>query len=214
MYELSLGIIGVLVAIIFTIDRTVKYYKQKKLFDLVAWSVIGDYNPMLGRYSYINDLVFSITRAQSGDSISAQYKIVEEKDFKLVSEIVEEYQDYITKLYFRKELNLFKSKYTVSKTDYFMAMFHDFLSENSDKSEFLGHDMYSERIYYKRNEGGGYRAKYAMSDFGILFYKLYYTTYMYCKESPVFQNRVKGWEEKNIKDVLDTKQIDISCFRL
>lgn len=50
--------------------------------------------------------------------------------------------------------------------------------------------------------------------FGILFYKLYYTTYMYCKESPVFQNRVKGWEEKNIKDVLDTKQIDISCFRL
>lgn len=215
MDDFYLGIIGVLVvAIIFTIDRTVKYYKQKKLFELVAWSVIGDYEPLLSRYSYINDLIFSIRRAQSGNSISAQYKIVEDKDFKLVREIVEEYQDYITKLYFRKKLNIFKSKYTVSETDYFMAMFHDFLSENSAKSEFLGHDMYSERIDYKSYEGDGYRAKYAMSDFGILFYKLYYTTYMYCKESPVFQNRVRGWEEEDIKDVLDTKQIDISCLPL
>ena len=97
-----LGIIGILVAaIIFTIDRTVKYYKQKKLFELVSWSAIGDYNPVLSRYSYINDLIFSIRRAQSSDSISAQYKIVEDEDFKLVREIVEEYQDHITKLYFR-----------------------------------------------------------------------------------------------------------------
>lgn len=214
MDDFYLGIIGVLVvAMIFTIDRTVKYYKQKKLFKLVAWSVIGDYDPVLGRYSYINDLIFSIRRVQSGDSISAQYKIVEDEDFKLVREIVEEYQDYITKLYFRDKLNLFKSKYAVSETDYFMAMFHDFLSENSAKSEFLGHDMYSERIDFKSYEGDGYRAKYAMSDFGILFYKLYYITHMYCKESPVFQNIVAGWAEKNIKDVLDTKQIDISCFR-
>lgn len=210
MTDFYLGVIGILVVVIFfTIDRTIKYYKQKELFNLVAWSVIGDYDPVLSRYSYINDLIFSIRRAQSGDSIPAQYKIVEDEDFKLVREIVEEYQDYITKLYFRDKLNLFKSKYVVSETDYFMTMFHDFLSENSAKSEFLGHDMYSERIDFKSYEGAGYSAKYAMSDFGILFYKLYYITYMYCKESLVLQNRVAGWAEKNIKDVLDTKEIDI-----
>ena len=48
MDDFYLGIIGALaVAIIFTIDKTVKYYKQKKLFKLVAWSVIGDYDPVL-----------------------------------------------------------------------------------------------------------------------------------------------------------------------
>lgn len=207
-------IIGVLVfPIIFFINRTLKYYKQKKLFELVSWSAIGDYNPVLSRYSYTDDLIFSISRAQSSCSISAQYKIVEHEDFKLVREIVEEYQDYITKRYFRDNLSLFKSKYAVSKTDYFMAMFHDFLSENSAKSEFLGHDMHSERIDFKSYGGGEYRAKYEMSDFGILFYKLYYITHIYCKESPVFQNLVMEWTEENIKDVLDTKQIDISCFR-
>ena len=66
MDNFYLGIIGVLaVAFIFTIDRTVKYYKQKKLFSLVAWSVIGDYDPVLSRYSCVNDLIFSIRRAQS-----------------------------------------------------------------------------------------------------------------------------------------------------
>ena len=162
--------------------------------------------PGASRYSYINDLIFSIRRVQSGDSISAQYKIVEDEDFKLVREIVEEYQDYITKLYFRDKLNLFKSKYAVSETDYFMAMFHDFLSENSAKSEFLGHDMYSERIDFKRYEGGGIELNMQCPILNLI-YKLYYITHMYCKESPVFQNIVAGWAEKNIKDVLDTKQL-------
>ena len=214
MDEVYVGIISVLVLVMFfTIDRTIKYYKQRKLFELVSWSAIGDYDPVLSRYSYINDLIFSIRRAQSSDSISAQCKIVEDEDFKLVREIVEEYQDHITKLYFRDKLSLFKSKYVVSETDYFMAMLHDFLSEHSAQSEFLGHEMYSERIEFKSYEGDGYRAKYAMSDFGIVFYKLYYITHMYCKESPVFQNRVAGWAAKNIQEILDTKQIDISCFR-
>ena len=112
MDDFYLGIIGVfVVAIIFTIDRTVAYYKQKKLFNLVAWSVIGDYEPALSCYSYIDDLIFSIRRAQSGNSISAQYKIVEDEDFNLIREIVEEYQDYITKLYFRDKLNLIKCRF-------------------------------------------------------------------------------------------------------
>ena len=59
------GIIAVLVFVmVFTIDKTVKYYRQKKLFELVSWSVIGDYNPVLSRYSYINELIFEIRRAQ------------------------------------------------------------------------------------------------------------------------------------------------------
>ena len=110
MDEVYVGIISVLVLVMFfTIDRTIKYYKQRKLFELVSWSAIGDYDPVLSRYSYINDLIFSIRRAQSSDSISAQYKVVEDEDFKLVREIVEEYQDHITKLYFRDKLSLFKS---------------------------------------------------------------------------------------------------------
>ena len=124
MEDFYLGCIIILaIAVIFTIDRTVKYYKQKKLFELVAWSAIGDYDPVLSRYSYINELVFSIGQAQSRESISVQYKI-NDMDLKIVREIVEEYQDYITKLYFRDKLSLFKSKYAVSKTDYFIAMFH------------------------------------------------------------------------------------------
>lgn len=214
MDEIYGVIIGVLVLVmIFAIDRTIKYYRQKKLFELVSWSAIGDYDSALRRHSRVNDLVFSIMDAQSKDYISFQYSIVEEDDFKLVREILEGYQDHITKLYFGNKLCLIKSKHAVSKIDYFMATLHDFLSENCAESRFLGHNMHSERLEFKSYDGDGYKAKYAMSDFGILYYKLYYITHMYCKESPVFQNRAAGWSEKNIQDVLDTKQIDISCFR-
>jgi hypothetical protein len=212
------GILGVTIAVlvfamIFTVDKTVKYYKQKELFELVSWSAIGDYNPVLNRYSYINDLIFAIRRAQQIDTIDAKYKIVEDDDFKLVRAIVEEYQKNITRLYFRDTLGLPKTKYVISETDYFMAAFHDFLSEHSAESEFMGRDMYSERKDYKSYEGDGYRATYVMSEFGILYYKLFYITHMYCKQSVVYQNKVAGWEEKNIKAVLDTNEIEISFFR-
>lgn len=126
---------------------------------------------------------------------------------------MEEYQKNITRLYFRDALGLPKTKYVISETDYFMAAFHDFLSKHSAESEFLGHDMYCERKDYKSYKGDGYRATYVMSEFGVLYYKLYYITHMYCKQSVVYQNKVAGWAEKNIKDVLDKNEIEISCFR-
>lgn len=210
MLEIFGGIIIILV--FFTIHITVKYYRQKKLFELVSWSVVGDYEPLLSCYSYINELIFEIQRAQQSSLIETKYKIVEDEDFKMVREIVEEYQKYITRLYFRDKLRLTKSKYVISKTDYFMASLHDFLSEHSVESEFMGHDMYSKRKDYKSFEGSGYKATYIMSDFGILYYKLYYITHMHCKQSLVYQNNVKDWAEKNIKEVLDKNEIKISCF--
>lgn len=208
------GIIAILVFVMFfTIDKTVKYYRQKKLFELVSWSVIGDYNPFHGSYSYINALIFQIRKAQQNDIIDEKYKIVTDDDFKIVREIVEEYQKNIARLYFCDTLGFPKSKYVISETDYFMAAFRDFLSEHSAKSEFMGHDMYSERKDYEIYEGGGYRATYAMSDFGVLYYKLYYMTQMYCKKSVVYQNKVADWAEENIKDALDKNEIEISCFR-
>ena len=91
-----------------------------------------------------------------------------------------------------------------------MVMLHDFLSENSTERSFAGYDMHDSVIEHEYYEDDGSRTKYAMSDFGVLYYKLYYTTHMYCKNSVTFQNSVQEWSEKHIKEVIDKKEISLS----
>ena len=204
-------VIGVLILIlVFTIDKTIKYYRKKELFKLVSWSVIGDYNPVLGNYSYTSELMSAINNAQSGNKIDSKYKIAED-DIESVREIVQEFQTYMARLYFRDNLQLIKSKYVVSNTDYFMASLFVYLSNNSLEREFLGHDMFGERVEYKRfNDGSGYSATDTLSDYGYLFYKLFHITCTYCQSSTALKGIVVApWAEERIKKALETKQIEI-----
>lgn len=200
------------IVVIFTIDKTLEYYRKKKLFELVSWSVIGDYNPYLSEHSYIDALIFEIITAQQDDSIEHKYRI-DREDFEIVKEIVEEYQSYIAKLYFRNKLYLFERKYHVTKKDYFMFMFYHFLSKYSTKSDFIGYNMHRELIESKWFEDGESSSfTYSLSDFGILYYKLYYITYMYCKRSAAFKYKVDDWCE-HLKEILDERQIKICHYR-
>ena len=192
-------------AIIGLIYIAIKYYKQKQLFELVSWSAMGDYSPIHNRYSRTEDLILAILEAQNRNKIPSQYKIDYYEDLEFLEEIIGKYQDHIAQLYFQDRLKLIKSKskYSVSKKDYFMLMFFDFLAENIKTHSFLNRDIYGKRLDCENK----YYNTYVMSDFGILCYKLYYITLTYCKESPVLPFQVMEWAEKSAKEVLDTKQI-------
>jgi hypothetical protein len=184
------GIIRVsLLAICFLIYIGVKYYKQKRLFEFAAWPVT----------SPIRDLVGEIEMAESRYSIPPQYRINKATEQDFVEEILREYQAYILTLYFRKQLQLIKSKYVITAEEYFMASLHDFLSDKSQYTRFAGHFLYR-----SKNVGG--ETKDIMTDFGIAFYKLYYITLIYCKHNPSFNKRFSHWVDTYITNVLDTKE--------
>ena len=190
--------------------------QERKLRELVSWSALGDYCPALSRYSYISKLLIAALNAQYDDSIDKKYRITEEADKKYVIEIIEEYQKDIMRSYFKGHMKLIKSKYAVSGKDYFLIALCGFLKDHQCDDKFLGHDMRKERLEYKHyGDWGGpcYDATYSLTDFAVVFNKLYYITYMYCKNSKITNPNGNCFSnEKFIQEILDTKQIQVSRY--
>lgn len=202
-------------AIIFMVSKLIKYYEEKKLRKLVSWSVIGDYCPTLGRYSYISGLSLAIRHAQCDDDIDAKYRITEEIERQYMDEIIEEFQKHMARSYFEGHLKLMQSKYEVSGEHYFMMAMCKFLDSHQCDPEFFGNDMRQELLEHKTYGGGGSDATYSLSDFGILYHKMYYITYMFCKKSKIANPKGDCFQnEKSIKDIIDTKTIQIVRYQL
>ena len=187
--------------------------QERRLRELVSWSAIGDYCPSLGRTSYIRDLIIAVLNAQCHEAIDKTHRITEESEKQYVNEIVEAYQKDIMRSYFKGQLKFIRSKYVVHGEDYFMLMLYAFLSDHQCDYDFLGHDMHQERLSYKRyGDWGGplYDATYSLTEFAIVFHKMHYITYMYCRGNEALKEFVPEWNEENLKKVLDTNQIQIS----
>ena len=191
-----------------------EYTQEKKLRDLVSWSAIGDYSPSLGRNSYVRELLFAVLNAQYNEDIDEKYRITEEEK-QYVIEIIEDYQRDIMRSYFKGQNIVIKSKYVISGKDYFMLMLYTFLSEHQCDYDFLGHDMHKERVSYKSYGSSitaGFDATYALTDFSVVFHKMYYIAYMYCRRSDSLRKYIPEWNENNIKEILDTNQIQLSQY--
>ena len=210
------GLAGVLV--LFAVVAAYKWLelsRMKELRELVAWSVTGGYHPPSGVNSYDRELWTAILVAQHQLSIPKEYWIDEKEDFEICHEIIKEYQADIARKYFLDQLSLIKSKYRVSREDYFMVSFYNFLTKRECYDEVVGHAMHKERIAYTDYGYGNYDATYLLSDFGYVYHKLLYTTFCYCKNSKVINDEPQyalGEDRENgIRTVLDTKQLGIWC---
>lgn len=170
--------------------------KERKLRELVSWSAIGDYCPTVGRYSYVHELLIAVLNAQHTASIDKKYRITEaEKQY--VIEVIEAYQKDIMQSYFKGNIIKIKSKYAVDGEDYFMFALYVFLSDHQNDDKFLGHEMYS-------------ISTYVLTDFAVVVHKMHYITYVYCRRSEILRRLVPEWNEKNLKEILDANQIQVS----
>lgn len=195
MSEAFLSIFSVYIMIsVFAFEKWYKYSCEKKLWELVSWSAIGDYNPVLDNYSYIEEILIAALNAQYDDTVEKKYRISGDEEKRYLKEIIEEYQKEIMRTYFEGRLHLIKSKYAISKKDYFMIKLHDFLVHHQDDFRFLGRDMHD--------------AAGMLSEIAIVYNKLLYITHMYCKRSPITNpngsQHWMDWEERNIKEILDS----------
>ena len=186
--------------------------RNRKLRDLVSWCVVKEKYGELLVHAHDLPLWAYIKNAQI-KSLAKEYHISGDEEWAFVKEILEEYQRDLIQSYFKGHLSLMKSKYEIDGEVYFMFSLYAFLSEHQCEYEFLGHDMHKERLEYKHyGDWGGplFDAKYEQTDFAVVLHKMHYVTYMYCRESEILKNFVPEWNEKILKEILDTKQIQIS----
>ena len=193
-------------AFVITLTKLYGYSAEKKLRNLVAWSVSGASRD-LPLWQYISN-------AQIDLGIKGEYRITGDTEWEFARKILEEYQKYLSKSYFDDRLELIKSKYVIPEDHYFMFTLQHFLEDHQCDYTFIGYEMHEDTISYKQYGSWGgprFNAKYALSEFSVVYHKLYLISYLsYMKSNVLNPEKKPPKKEKHIREILDTKQIEIS----
>ena len=205
-------IIAMILIIVCLAIRVKEYSKLRTLHDLVVWCVTNK----MDVYSHSMPLYSYIANAQIKMNVQSEYRISGSNEWDMVKDILTEFQKELTQDYFSNNLKIVKSKYVIPGEQYFMFALTSFLEGHQCDHDFQGNDMYKDRMSYKRyGDWGGpcYDATYSLTDFALVYNKLYYVAYLFCKNSKIFNSNGKLFQnEKHIKDILDSKQIKISRY--
>ena len=167
-------------------------------------------------YSHSLPLYSYIANAQIKLNIPSEYKIGGTNEWDIVKNILTEFQKELIQDYFNSNLKIVKSKYVIPGEHYFMFALTSFLEDHQCDYDFQGNNMRKEQLSYKRyGDWGGpcYDATYSLTDFALVYHKLYYITYLFCKRSEIFNPKGVAFQNsESIKSILDTKQIQISRY--
>lgn len=195
----------ILLVAYFLVTLILKCYREDSIRRKVAWCI----EPKSGF-----DLFAHIANAQVALHLPVEYCIIEQNEQEYVRAILSEFQKYLVNSYFREQLSMKMYMRLWRGEDYFMFKINAFLRNLCTENKFLDYDMHKKRLSYKQYGSWGstlYDATYALSDFGRAFFKLYYTTYLFCKESERIDPKGEYYQRPNdIKQILDTQQISIS----
>lgn len=203
-----------ILSIIYCIHRLYQYKKQSELRYLVAWSVTANYQCAPSLRPGL-DLIDYIYRAQRNLEIQTEYCFTRQGELDDVDLILKEYQRSLAQRFFNYTLLPPNNKMKISGEQYFMYMLCKMLNEHQCESFYLGHNMHEKRISYTEYGSFGwlsYDAIYSLSDFALTYHKLYYVTYLFCKNDPILSKAGDFVDSDFIKKNIDTKQISISCY--
>ena len=134
----------------------------------------------------------------------------------MVKDILSEFQKELIQDYFSNKLKIVKSKYDIPGEHYFMFALTSFLEDHQCDYDFQGNPMHKDTLSYKRyGDWGGpcYDATYSLTDFALVYHKLYYVAYLFCKSSEIFNPKgVAFRNSESIRSILDAKQIQMSRY--
>lgn len=163
----------------FTTWRKLK--NMERLNEQVAWSICES-----DGVRWNIPLWAHLKNAQLHSNVSEQYRISEDEDWQNAKEIIERFQKELTQSYFNGKLWALKSIYNISGKDYFLYILYVYLCDHDN-------GYFKNLVFNLKNR----------EDRNVVFYKMYYITYMYCKNSLALQRNVPAWIEDYLKEKLD-----------
>lgn len=203
---------------VFTVVATVafekwhQYSQAQQLKSLVAWSIIPDH-PFLDINGHEIPLWSYISNSQIQLNLPQEYRISGDNEWVWAKEIIDEYQNNLVLSYFKGDLTNIRSNGVIKGEAYFMNALQYFLKKHQCDYKFLGYDMHKERVEHKQHgDWGGpcYDATFSLTDFAIVFHKLYYIAYLYCKNNKTLNPVGDAYRNDDfIKRVLDTQKLKV-----
>lgn len=170
----------------FTTWRKLKAAEQLK--SCVAWSVCES-----DGIRWNIPLWAHLKNAQAKSNIAETYKIIGDEEWAAAKEIIAKYQTELTRSYFDGRLwtlpclDTLQSIYEITGKDYFLYMLYVYLCENENYGQHHVFRLLSNEIDNKH----------------IVFHKMHYITYMYCKLHPSLQKNIPAWNESRLKEILE-----------
>lgn len=209
MKEYLLPIIVILIIIIvYLIWENRKVALQNRIKKLAAWTITENSNTYrcnIHLHEYISN---------EQKNLLEEYRIVDEDDLEMAKEILSSFQKYLNEQLLINSLVMPKTKHVISGEDFFMFHLQFYLEKHQCDDSFIGYDMH-EKTISRTNYGswGGmlYDATYSLTKFAVVFNKLYYISYCYCKNSKSINPDGEYFVNENgIENIIDSKRISIS----
>lgn len=196
--------------IVYLIDKLNKFNIEKDKKYCAGKIIHGDWQ--IDHYHIDYDFYY-FEMIQNQLKLADKYKL-DRSDKEQVMKIFKEFQNDLSEKYFSNRVGLPKTKYHIDKDTFLMYSLYLFLDERYCSTFFCEEPMHKETITHESSDGGGYSATYSVTEFAIIVFKLLYISYVYCKNSEPLNPEGKFFNnEKHIEELINTREISISCYR-
>lgn len=228
------GVVIILCIIIYLIYRTYKFSQWECLHKKICWCTSEDsrvFRSNMDLIHYINNLTIS-SRAKNKsieDSyyfhsvsriryIDQKYQIVSDEEKDIAREILKFYQAELSQSYLTGKILPSKHISKLTDAEYFVLSLLSFLDKHQCDTEINDIKMHQRTISHQSYGSWGgplYDAKYELSEFALVYHKLLLTALEYnlamqknlTSEDTIYHNAIQ-----NVKNIIDTNQIEVSCY--
>ena len=203
---------GIISAILFLVviiawkyvDKAKKNSLSMELYEHVRWCATKDnYHRQFSLKHYI---------FKTYSSIISNYQILEKHDIEMLEELLELYQENLVQRFFGENLSTNKDILSLQDDEYFFFTLFCYLNGHNCQT-MLGNYTKYELIFRKEYGAYGgtlYDATYSITDFGLVYQKLYYAACKFCENNERTQKLVKYSITQSIADCIDKREIQIS----
>lgn len=223
-------IIILMLIIAFLLFKFYEHFNERDLFNKVAWCTTE--NSFICRCNlhlieWLCNVPFYSTKECRPDRffpnadklffIHENYCIRGDKEYNIAKEILEQYQRDLIQKYLSGKLREDSSIRKLTEAEYFLYTLAFFLQKHECEKIFNGNEMYKTKDYKSYGSWGGplYDATYELTNFAVVYHKMYYIAQMYCltlRKNPLDTDTISFIGTEETKKVIDTREMKVSRY--
>ena len=188
--------------------------REEKLRERITWSVCQ--HPLSKQLNpFDNKLLNEIWDVQRENAVPKEYCITKNDEI-YADVILLECQHQLLYKFFRHDADFlsFRTKRPDEGRLLFFRELYHMLKKNECESSFCKEEMDGEYISSDGDYSSAYHARtYMLSPFGMVYFKLYYLSYLYLKTNPDGEEAVVHVNPEEFTDILNEKRRTVERIR-
>lgn len=184
--------------------------KERFLKEYVGWCVSPGKCDVLGN-SELSNILYN---CQSRVDLASSYKIDRSSTSDFVKAIIVDFSTYLIDQYFNDFLSYNSNFSVLTKEEYFLYLFEEYLSKRIARRELAGKTLATETDRIDYGSWGlsrHYSAKHVLTDDGLIVAKLLYIVSLSCSKSYKIVRAHGAYRPEIPKEYVDTRVVSVSC---